>query len=483
MALQMTRDDADSVREFARALRRQQESMTGHYDFPLIYASTNNTHKRLDHASFIENVIVSDSPDRGRGLFATKDFKAGELIFCEKAFSIAFASDISEDWYTIINLNTNRGHEGPHASLFFSLIQQLRRNPKQATRFFDLYDGDYQPKCKASAVDGNIVVDTFQTQAIVEHNAFSCAGVKSADKMVRVKLEREKGPSNSGGIWLLASRVNHACDGNARRAFIGDLMVVRAVKDIAEGEEIFMPYSAPGPDNEGFVTKLHDSWGFWCACAICTAETGTSARQRHERKELLHEMGEFLETHSHCQEYLPSKSIIAKAEQLYQQLEKTYGKAFSMTPSKCISDLRALYRSSYLYTNTSSARSTNQKAPSSSAPIVARPGLHDLSQWLAQAYSTPSTPQKSIDWALAMLRDLGYLAQVKKNKLSIDRRGACPMPAVAHAAMHAAHAYFFRGQIAVGKQFVEFAMEIWRTFFVALDGFQENFGTTHKQFM
>jgi hypothetical protein len=49
----------------------------------------------LDLASYLDLVIVKESPGRGRGLFTTKAVKAGELLLCEKAFAHAF-SDSTE---------------------------------------------------------------------------------------------------------------------------------------------------------------------------------------------------------------------------------------------------------------------------------------------------------------------------------------------------------------------------------------------------
>lgn len=50
---------------------------------------------------------------------------------------------------------------------------------------------------------------------------------------------------HSCGVWPLASYINHSCNSNARRAFIGDMMIVRATRDLAPDEEINFWYHTP----------------------------------------------------------------------------------------------------------------------------------------------------------------------------------------------------------------------------------------------
>ena len=38
-------------------------------------------------------------------------------------------------------------------------------------------------------------------------------------------------------MWLLASYINHACSYNSVRHFIGDMMIVRATRDLPQGQE------------------------------------------------------------------------------------------------------------------------------------------------------------------------------------------------------------------------------------------------------
>jgi hypothetical protein len=51
---------------------------------------------KIDSASFTGPIEIRDSPSRGKGLFTTKQVKAGDLLLCEKEFSYCFAEPPGE---------------------------------------------------------------------------------------------------------------------------------------------------------------------------------------------------------------------------------------------------------------------------------------------------------------------------------------------------------------------------------------------------
>jgi hypothetical protein len=69
--------------------------------------------------------------------------------------------------------------------------------------FLDLFVGIYSPRYKATTivVEGVTVIDTFEVQAIIQHNVFGCSDVRTADAQVHTgKID----PSSSAGIWTVA---------------------------------------------------------------------------------------------------------------------------------------------------------------------------------------------------------------------------------------------------------------------------------------
>lgn len=431
--LELKPDDKETVREAARTADRLKEESSGVYDIPGMSKSASKQHNRLDHASYTRNTEVRDAGKRGRGLFATKDIKAGDLILCEKAFDVARDSENAAGTVVVLNLDTNRAQYGPHASLLFNIVQKLRNNPSQALRFLSLHDGGYTPKCTAPIVDRMTVIDTFQAADIIEHNVFGCPIVRSVD------VQRMADPDScSVGIWIQASYINHACDANAQRSFIGDMMIVQANKEISKGEEIFMTYQEPAPNNADVIVELEKTWGFTCDCTVCAAESATPSSQRKHRKEVIVEVGEFLSVHHFTEVAEPDKKTVAAAEKLYARLESAYDKK--------------------IFQN------------------VPRLGLAQLGLWLCQACEFSKQPRKTIDAAIDTLQKLGFGVVVEKGKVRFDRKHSMLTEVAVDAAVFAAHAYASQGDVGIGMQFEDFAKQQYRIMFGELRGFVEKFG-------
>ncbi|KAK4543021.1 hypothetical protein LTR36_006019 [Oleoguttula mirabilis] len=431
-------DDADAAREVKRIAARLSEMTSGSYDFAKMSKAASKKHNRLDHASFIKQGAVREAGKHGRGLFATVDIKAGELILCDKAFSVAFESEEGGQTFMIINLNTERGSMGTQATLLFNTVQKMLHNPGEATRFLHLHDGGYTPKCSAQVVDGIATIDTFQAQAIIEHNCFGCPTVRSTSKDAQQQAAKDMAGLGSSGIWVTASYINHACDGNARRAFIGDMMIVRATKDIAAEQEILMPYHLADADNGITQANFQRQWGFKCDCAICTAEARSPATQRKQRAKLVEDAKQFLKTHGPSAKSQPSTATITKAEKLYAKLQDTYDKQlFHDTP---------------------------------------RIALVSLGIWLCQVRTHKPVPSVIIATAMGVLRDLGYSVVTAGPRVQFDRTHCHLESAAIDAAMYAAQSYIAQGEPGLGLQFEGFAKELYRTLYGEVRGFEERYG-------
>ncbi|CZR67380.1 uncharacterized protein PAC_17279 [Phialocephala subalpina] len=81
------------------------------------------------------------------------------------------------------------------------------------------------------------------------------------------------GDSNSGGLFLEASRINHSCQPNAQHTWNGDLghLTVHALRDIEANREITISYiSGLSP---GYAERQHhlmNSFSFACSCELCS---------------------------------------------------------------------------------------------------------------------------------------------------------------------------------------------------------------------
>lgn len=214
-------------------------------------------------------------------------------------------------------------------------------------------------------------------------------------------------------------------------------MVIRATKDLRRGDEILMRYKISDDDIEVFHKTMQSSWKFTCSCALCDAEFKTPRSERLRRLRSITEARSFLEKNELAGQHAPSQGLIAIAEQLRSKLEASYDQpAFKNLP---------------------------------------RQGLHDLSLWICMAHILGSQ-HKVQKAALTVLRDLGFMVSIKKNKVSIDRTHCRLDMAGIHAGMYLATAYYRQGQNEVGMQIERFTMGMYETINGSMLGFEEKFG-------
>ena len=101
-------------------------------------------------------------------------------------------------------------------------------------------------------------------------NAFGCPRTTLASHFGKPTKEFAKGGFSTSAIFITASAFNHSCYGNARRSFIGDMMILRATCDIQAETEIRIPYIKPErTDDYNQTQQKFSNWGFTCTCVLC----------------------------------------------------------------------------------------------------------------------------------------------------------------------------------------------------------------------
>ncbi|KAK4098603.1 hypothetical protein N658DRAFT_488317 [Parathielavia hyrcaniae] len=311
-ALELNPSNEGVQRDHARCQARLREEETGDYDFAAMVASLHvhghgagpQQHSvHLDRGSFLCNTRIGESPHHGRGLFAARDIKVGEVVFVEKATVLPNQYDPAR----------------ASAALYAVMVRQLCENPSLAGPVLGLYGGAYERSGEEGTfVDGVPVVDVFLVEAIRNKNCFSAP---------RSTVEDTKPSSPEGrqanGLWVHASYLNHSCVGNTMRSFIGDMLISRATRDIKEGEEIFQQYvpvkSLPDVRNKQF----RDWWGFECGCMLCTREKRTSEAVLAKRRELVAAVEKL------CNKQIPGRELVPDAkirqvDRLVKQLEEAH---------------------------------------------------------------------------------------------------------------------------------------------------------------
>ncbi len=301
-AIKLNPKGAGLQRDYERCLDRLREEKEGTFDFRAMFESLSPQNVHLDIANYLSSTAVSDSPHHGHGLFASHPIKAGELVFCEKA-----------TW-----MPNQYNPERASAALYAMMVRQLYDNPSHGQRVLGLYGVYERTGAEGSLVDGVPVVDVFLAEAIRQKNCFS-------SPMSTLGDTRHPDPGWEGmakGLWRHASYLNHSCVPNTMRSFVGDVLVSRAARDIAAGDEIFQQYVPVKADRQARRDQLLSGWGFECACGLCRGEAASSDDMHERRKVVLLQVEKIAKK-------TPPKGIVPDAavramDRLAKQLEELH---------------------------------------------------------------------------------------------------------------------------------------------------------------
>ncbi|VDK38849.1 unnamed protein product [Taenia asiatica] len=96
-----------------------------------------------------------------------------------------------------------------------------------------------------------------------------------------------------GGLFPIASLINHACEPNIAYQFMNGFIVIRCIKDISPGDEIlacYGPHFRHNPDTSARKRALLEQYFFECSCVHCDGTQNVavlSPRESDERCELV----------------------------------------------------------------------------------------------------------------------------------------------------------------------------------------------------
>lgn len=389
-----------------RAQSRLKEQKTGEFNFKLLQAEAKQLRPpHLDHATYIGPVEVRQTASKGRGLFVTKEVKAGGLLLCEKAFAHSHAAEKPDSPKSgeskisiLLNPETNTGFMGTQADLIKNIAQKMYCNPSVAPEFLSLHHGNYHG-LDTAVIDQMPIVDTlvppknlsapltsfdfsFQVERTISLNSFG-SPLSSIDSHTKIRDHKGEKESafHSSGIWIQASYINHGCNSNARRSFIGDMMIVRATRDIKKDTELSFWYTPPDGSNSKDKRSQFKNWGFECTCVICS-DNKSAAPTVLQKRELL---GKKLKQGFRASPV--GSGTLQKFERMLDELNQTY----SQPPDK-----------------------------------VPRLFAWDLQLALAQAYASQDQARKCIMAAGKVLTSLGFIisgTDTPQTAFSINRWG------------------------------------------------------------
>jgi hypothetical protein len=305
----------DSAAVLGKKVRlRLREQARGNYNFDHVRKLVESSGS-ADVASLLLRTEVRPVPVNGMGLFATQDIKAGDIVFCEKALAAATPQDSqTKPAYLIMTGNGQLGLSRKYdVALWKNVVDKVTRNKSFSNRFKTLAEtGDMFYTAPSIGADDDVFLMLERTQGnahMMTHSA--------SDPM-----------NKKQGLFVHGSHINHSCTPNTARAFLGNLLVVRASRAIKTGEQLFGSRTQLLDDFEQTKTFLSQTPKGHCECAVCVAEQKTSPQQRVTRQETLKTAATFCNTAYQSLNGYTTKakldSLINKGVQLANKLSATY---------------------------------------------------------------------------------------------------------------------------------------------------------------
>ena len=151
--------------EAAQAYMRQSISITllltqakdGAYDFESMIEEANKGNFRMQYASFVGPISLRGSPLNGRGRFANRAMKSGELLLCEKALALVAPGEIPEYTRKLHHLEPDHLFSREQVALLQAVHETLRQNPAKAKAFFGMFTrGHRNPEIQSKLQDGKL---------------------------------------------------------------------------------------------------------------------------------------------------------------------------------------------------------------------------------------------------------------------------------------------------------------------------------------
>ncbi|SCV74789.1 BQ2448_7818 [Microbotryum intermedium] len=308
--------DEEMVELERKVGRRIEENRDGTFEWDDLFEQARKG-KDLDASDHRHPALeVREIEGKGAGVVARSKIERGALVLFEEALATAEAPSISRERgggggssTVCVNLFTREydtealgqvvavlldrmdGDErvkkivyelsaGPAEAVLDELRVERREEDGDGPDEDDNYDYDdddddeYDPSLPLG-------LDVSRVEAIVTYNAFKIRSMAQpeADYKTPAKTDRL-------ALYNFTSRFNHSCLPNVSYQFLGDRILLRAMKTIEEGEELVISYKDSMRSFEE-RRKHQGKHGFVCGCRLCALDKKEEKGKVVERRSLI----------------------------------------------------------------------------------------------------------------------------------------------------------------------------------------------------
>ncbi|KAI0346653.1 SET domain-containing protein [Trametopsis cervina] len=189
-------------------------------------------------------ILIQDIPGKGKGVISRQYFSKGDIVHTERPL---LTQSLARNNSTVLSALASC-------------------TPLEQSLFYQLHN------CHGARYPREL--------GIFETNVLPCG---SNDSHGHVAAQ--------GGLFLFAARFNSSCAPNLTNRWDADrgVVVLRALRDIAPGEELCIGYGNLLASRASRREELRRKFGFKCACDACALE-GQELEESDERRRVLNQL-------------------------------------------------------------------------------------------------------------------------------------------------------------------------------------------------
>jgi hypothetical protein len=245
--------DATANNALAECEMLSQQAFLGDYNMPaLLFGRLAMSFRRC--ADYVGPVAIVTIPEKGRGVVVTKDVKAGELLCVSSPLATA-PIQAGVELVLIKQLVNAAARDWRDAAVIQTLPAET-----DVTKSAEIPAPDLSLFRKHLTKNDDVGVTEPRDQ---ETFARMCGAI------VKTSAIRN---AQSVGVYPLPSFFNHACAPNACKLLVGNVMFVRAARDLQKGTEVCLKYfdvTNPEPERAIHAKRFGIET---CVCRRCLVE-------------------------------------------------------------------------------------------------------------------------------------------------------------------------------------------------------------------
>lgn len=244
---------------------------------------------------------------------------------------------------------------------------------------------------------------------------------------------KNSGAAIRNGFWIRTSYINHSCLPNSVRTFLGDILLLRATRDVATGEEITAQYITPDLRFEDRQEKYKQTWGFECDCRLCEGDNKVDSALERQRMAIFEELKASAQKLGHSP---PTVTALKKFAKRLRELEALYDEeTHAHLPKLCL----------------------------------VHPTL-----FLTEAWRSLKNVDRMMESSNKLLRNFGIKVQVNSNQLKVLENNGLINVECVRALRYLFEGYISKGQVEVASS-IKSTAQVWFRIITGADVGSEEF--------